>query len=84
MAAESQYRQAGPHDYVAPLDAALSGPQREQRYFWHALPPLWRELEYADFLVERRVRMAKVIKAAWDDLSGKPQTGRPRWSTSQT
>lgn len=60
-----------PRDYVPALDAALSAAQREQMYFWHALPPLWWELEYQDFLVERRARMAKVIKAAWEDLSGK-------------
>jgi len=39
-------------------------------YFWHALPPLWWELAYPDFLVERRARMARVIHAAWQELTG--------------
>lgn len=62
-----------PRDYVPVLDAALSAPQREQMYFWHALPPLWWELDYQNFLVERRARMAKVIRSAWNDLTGKLQ-----------
>lgn len=40
-------------------------------YFWHALPPLWWEMDYPAFLVERRLRMAKVIRSAWEDISGK-------------
>ncbi len=60
-----------PRNYVPALDAALSATQREQMYFWHALPPLWWELSYEDFLVERRIRMARVIKAAWEHLSGR-------------
>jgi hypothetical protein len=59
-----------PRQYVPPLDAALPARQREQMYFWHALPPLWWELAYPDFLVERRARMARVIHAAWQGLTG--------------
>ncbi len=59
-----------PRDYVPALDAALSPGEREQSYFWHALPPLWWEMGYPDFLVERRIRMARVIRRAWQDLSG--------------
>lgn len=62
-----------PRDYVPGLDSALSAAQREQMYFWHAMPPLWWEMDYQTFLVERRLRMAKVIRSAWEDLSGKPQ-----------
>jgi hypothetical protein len=59
-----------PAYYVPPLDAALSGSQREKVYFWHALPPLWWELPYETFLVERRLRMAAVIQEAWKLLRG--------------
>lgn len=59
-----------PSSYVPPLDAALLGAQREQLYFWHALPPLWWELPYDEFLVERRIRMARVIHKAWTVLTG--------------
>jgi hypothetical protein len=58
-----------PADYVPPLDAAISAAQREQLYFWHALPQLWWDLPYEKFLVERRIRMAKVIHAAWRQLT---------------
>lgn len=59
-----------PAEYVPALDAALSAEQRDRMYFWHAMPPLWWEMEYQTFLVERRIRMAKVIRSAWEDLSG--------------
>lgn len=57
-----------PAEYVPELDAKLGGKEREEMYFWHALPHLWWELDYETFLRERRVRMAKVIHRAWDDL----------------
>jgi len=59
-----------PAEYVPPLDAALTATQREQAYFWHALPHLWWELSYDEFLVERRVRMSRVIHEAWKTLTG--------------
>jgi hypothetical protein len=31
---------------------------------WHALPPVWRGLSYDEFVKERRVRMARVIRKA--------------------
>jgi hypothetical protein len=58
-----------PRDYVPPLDAALSSGERDKLYFWHALPPLWWEMEYESFLIERRARIALVIRAAWEALS---------------
>lgn len=58
-----------PSNYVPPLDAAFSAAEREQQYFWHALPPLWWEMEYEDFLRERRSRMARVIRQAWEELT---------------
>jgi hypothetical protein len=59
-----------PATYVPPLDAALSAERRDQMYFWHALPHLWWELPYETFLLERRARMAQVVKAAWLKLTG--------------
>lgn len=59
-----------PLQYVPPLDAALSAEKRAQLYFWHALPHLWWELPYEEFLVQRRERIARVIEAAWKLLTG--------------
>ena len=58
-----------PADYVPPLDHAMSAEERDRLYGWHALPPLWWELPYHDFLVQRRVRMADVIRQAWELLT---------------
>lgn len=66
-----------PAEYVPPLDHMLTGPQREQLYFWHALPPLWWELDYEGFLIERRSRMARVIQEAWMQLTGRTLETEP-------
>src|SRR5260370_4148139 len=58
-----------PSEYVPPLDHNLTAAQRERMYGWHALPHLWWELPYDDFLVQRRVRMASVIQQAWELLT---------------
>jgi hypothetical protein len=58
-----------PADYVPPLDHKMSGEERDRMYGWHALPPLWWELPYHEFLVQRRVRMADVIRQAWELLT---------------
>ena len=58
-----------PADYVPPLDHKMTGEERDRMYGWHALPPLWWELPYHDFLVQRRVRMADVIRQAWKLLT---------------
>jgi len=48
-------------DQLAPTD-------REQAAFWHALPPGWENMEYFDFLRERRKRMADVVRVAFKHL----------------
>jgi hypothetical protein len=56
--------------YVPDLDAAMSAAERERIYKLHALPPLWWEMAYDDFLVARRLRMAQVVREAWKALVG--------------
>jgi hypothetical protein len=51
-----------PAEYVPPLDHSMSGEDRDQMYGWHALPPLWWELPYQEFLVHRRVRIEVVCR----------------------
>lgn len=58
-----------PADYVPPLDAALTSEQRDRQYYWHALPPLWWEMDYDSFLKERRTRIARVVRRAWEELT---------------
>ena len=59
-----------PSAYVPALDAAMSGAERERAYRLHALPSLWWELGYEPFLLERRLRMARVVRDAWRTLRG--------------
>ena len=64
-----------PASYVPALDAGISGPERDRAYRLHALPPIWWEMDYQTFLLERRLRMAKVVREAWSALRGdKPLT----------
>lgn len=64
-----------PASYVPALDAGISGPERDRAYRLHALPPIWWEMDYQTFLLERRLRMAKVVREAWSVLRGdKPLT----------
>ena len=37
----------------------------------HALPDNWYELDYRDFLIQRRKLMANVIKKGYEDLTNK-------------
>jgi hypothetical protein len=67
-----------PSEYVPPFDHKLTALQREQMYGWHALPHLWWELPYDDFVVQRRERMAGVIRQAWELLTkGAPPLTEP-------
>lgn len=59
-----------PSTYVPEIDAELSASDRERLYDLHALPHLWWEIPYEEFLVERRLRMAKVVRRAWEQLRG--------------
>ena len=59
-----------PGQYVPALDAAMSGSEREDIYRLHALPPLWWEMPYLKFLEARRLRMAGVVREAWEALAG--------------
>lgn len=59
-----------PAAYVPALDAQLSGDERDYLYRLHALPHLWWEMSYEEFLVARRLRMAQVVRDAWNKLVG--------------
>ena len=74
-----------PSDYVPPLDAMLTGPERERQYFWHALPPCWWNLDFETFLQKRRALMAAVIRKAWEELTcGRAEDDAPAKPPSVT
>lgn len=60
---------ASPSEYVPKLDNAMNAEERTRAYEWHALPHLWWEFPYQDFLKKRRELMAKVIQQAWSVLT---------------
>jgi hypothetical protein len=54
-----------PAEYFPAQIAKLPPADRERAEFWHALPPGWEDMEYAEFLRARRVRMARVVEAGF-------------------
>ena len=57
-----------PAEYFPPLFAQLTPKEQREARFWHALPEDWEDMEYGDFLNERRVLIAEVIRAAFERL----------------
>jgi len=37
-------------------------------YYWQALPENWEEMEFNDFLVERRKRISRVVEDAYNKI----------------
>ena len=63
-----------PKDYVLEMEARFSPEELRQMYNLHALPEKWYELTYADFLTERRERIAAVIRKGFEQLAGGSST----------
>jgi hypothetical protein len=58
-----------PADYLPAYLNRLSEEEKKKMYYWHALPENWEHMRYEDFLMERRKRMAKVVKDAFTHIS---------------
>lgn len=59
---------ASPADYFPQYFDKLPPADREQASFWHALPPQWEHMDYAEFLRARRLRIGKVVEAGFKHL----------------
>jgi len=57
-----------PRDYVPELEKRFASDELQQMYDWHGLPSNWYELDYKDFLKERRRRVALIIKSGFERL----------------
>ena len=57
-----------PRDYVPELEKRFASDELQQMYDWHGLPSNWYELDYEDFLKERRRRVALIIKSGFERL----------------
>ena len=62
-----------PAEYFPKFFGALAPADQERAAFWHALPPLWPEMEYQEFLASRRGRIAAVVAEGFRVL----RTGDP-------
>jgi hypothetical protein len=61
---------AAPREYVPALRAQFSAAAWDSMCALHALPPGWEQLEYLEFLKQRRRLMARVIRRGYEALSG--------------
>jgi len=59
-----------PSEYVPELSERFSEQELTQMYEWHALPLGWENMEYQDFLLQRRELMAHVICNGYKVLVG--------------
>ena len=57
-----------PNEYFPALFEQLTPQQQKQARFWHALPEGWEQMAYRDFLQERRMLIAEVVRAAFAKL----------------
>lgn len=59
-----------PSDYYPEYADRFSELELARMHHYHALAPGWHQMAYQDFLEDRRLRIATVIKEAYDVLSG--------------
>ncbi len=58
-----------PSDYFNEITKRISASDKLKMNYWHALPANWYELDYSEFLVERRKLIAKVIRDGFGKIS---------------
>lgn len=69
-----------PIDYLPKLSSRFNVDELSQMYYYHALPEHWEQLEYRDFLQQRRALIAQVIRDGYKTLivdSDKEYTIKP-------
>lgn len=59
-----------PKEYAPELEECFTSDELQQMYRWHGLPLNWYELDYGDFLNERKRRIALVIRSGFEKLGG--------------
>jgi hypothetical protein len=59
-----------PHDYWPRITDAMDPEVLERQVGWHALPVGWEQLDYFTFLERRRQLIAKVVREAFETLTG--------------
>lgn len=57
-----------PKVYLPFYKECFTSSERENMKYWHALPENWEEMDYRNFLIERRKKIAKVVEEAFRKL----------------
>ncbi len=55
-----------PSQYLPNYLTRLTNDEKVKMYYWHALSENWEHMDYSDFLVDRRKRIAQVVKDAYE------------------
>jgi hypothetical protein len=58
-----------PSVYLPAYLNRLTEEEKQRMYYWHALPENWEQMPFEEFLIERRKRMAQVVKDAYMEIS---------------
>lgn len=58
-----------PSKYLPHYVSRLSEDEKVKMYYWHALAENWEQMEYFEFLIDRRNRIAQVVKDAYEVIS---------------
>jgi hypothetical protein len=58
-----------PSKYLPYYLSRLETEDKTKMYYWHALSENWEQMEYFDFLIDRRKRIAQVVKDAYETIS---------------
>lgn len=61
-----------PADYLPELTSRFNKIELAQMYHWHALPENWEEMDYREFLEQRRELIAQVILEGYRTLTAEP------------
>lgn len=61
---------AAPSDYFPDLFGDISDQDKNNAAYWHALPDQWHQLEYLEFIQQRRKMIAVVIRDGFRVLTG--------------
>ena len=79
-----------PSEYFPSLFAELTPQEQKRARFWHALSEGWEQMDYWEFLQQRRALIADVVRAAFyklrtgqlpeDGELPSPMAGVPEWS----
>lgn len=58
-----------PSEYLPKYLGRITPEEKNELYYWHALIDNWENLDYNQFLEERRKRIAKIIRAGFEKLT---------------